>query len=60
MNLIPLESPDYSTLADLNGDGLITAGEARTVRLAAAIDRYDPSLYFGEARQLRLGLEIAF
>ena len=60
MNPIPRESPDYSALADLNGDGLITAGEARTVRLAAAIDRYDPSLYFGEARQLRLGLEIVF
>jgi hypothetical protein len=57
---IPRESPRYSPLIDFDQDGLITAGEYRTARLAAALDRYDPSLYFAEPRQLRLGLEIAF
>jgi hypothetical protein len=57
---IPRESPSYSQLIDLNHDGLITAAEYRTARLAAAIDRYDPSLYYGESRQLRLGIEVTF
>lgn len=57
---IPYESPRYSRLADIDGDGLITAIEYRQARLAAALDRFDPSLFFGEPRQLRLGLEVAF
>ncbi|MEX2282243.1 MAG: TonB-dependent receptor, partial [Gemmatimonadota bacterium] len=57
---IPRESPIYSRLIDLNGDGRITDSEFRTARLAAAIDRYDPSLFYGEARQVRLGLEVVF
>jgi hypothetical protein len=57
---IPRESPDYSGLVDLNSDGLITADELRTGRIAALLDRNDPSLYFGEARSLRLGLEVEF
>jgi len=57
---IPFESPRYSRLIDLNGDGLITPTEFRTARIAAALDRYDPSLYFGEARQVRVGVEVAF
>ncbi len=60
MTPIPAESPDYSVLADLDQDGLITASEMRTVRFAAALDRADPSLFFGEATSLRLGLEIGF
>ena len=57
---IPAESPDYSVLADLNRDGQITPNELRTARFAAALDREDPTLFFGEAPSLRLGLEFTF
>lgn len=60
MEPIPFESPRYSPLIDLNGDGLISAAEFRTARIAAAIDRNDPSLFFGNARELRLGMEVRF
>lgn len=57
---IPRESVRYSAHADLDDDGMITPAEFRTARWAAALDRSDPSLFFGEARQVRLGLEVAF
>ena len=57
---IPRESPRYSALADLDGNGRITDREYRTVRLAAALDRMDPSLFYDEPLQLRLGVEVAF
>jgi hypothetical protein len=57
---IPRESPIYSRLIDLDRDGFITAAEFRTARFAAALDRLDPSLFYGEARQLRLGIEVTF
>ncbi|CAN5765946.1 hypothetical protein BH23GEM9_BH23GEM9_35680 [soil metagenome] len=57
---IPAESPLYTRSIDVNGDGVITPAEFRMARMAAAIDRFDPSLYFGEPRQLRLGMEIVF
>lgn len=57
---IPRESPRYGVGADLNRDGLITRDEYTTARFAAALDRNDPSLLFGEARQLRLGMELRF
>lgn len=57
---IPRESERYAPLADLNGNGVITATEFQTARFAAAMDASDPSLLFGEPRQLRLGLEVAF
>lgn len=57
---IPYESPRYSRLADLDGDGLITNLEYRQARLAAALDLFDPSLFYGEPRQLRLGVEVSF
>jgi hypothetical protein len=57
---IPRESPGYSRLVDLNRDGFITNDEYRTARFAAALDRFDPSLYYGEARQVRLGVEVVF
>jgi hypothetical protein len=57
---IPAESPGYSALADLNGNGYIDAGEFRLARTAAALDRFDPSLFYGEARQVRLGVEVTF
>ena len=57
---IPRESPRYSALADLDGNGRITDLEYRTVRLAAALDRMDPSLFYDEPLQLRLGVEVGF
>lgn len=60
MEPIPQESPTYSAQIDLNSDGRITANEMQIARFAAALDRNDPSLFFGTATQLRLGVEIAF
>ncbi|MFQ5889493.1 MAG: TonB-dependent receptor domain-containing protein [Gemmatimonadota bacterium] len=57
---IPRESPRYSPLADLDRDGRITADEFATARFAAALDRNDPSLLYGEATQVRLGVELSF
>lgn len=57
---IPRESPRYSALADLDGNGRITDLEYRTVRLAAALDRMDPSLFYDEPLQLRVGVEVGF
>src|SRR5690606_34578125 len=59
-DLIPLESPRYSRAIDFNGDGLISPNEYQRARLAAALDRFDPSLFFGEARQIRIGVEVLF
>lgn len=56
----PRESPLYSEAIDLDRDGLVSPDEYRTARFAAALDRNDPSLFFGEARQLRIGVEVAF
>jgi hypothetical protein len=57
---IPREAPQYNPLIDLNADGLITATELQDARVAAALDRNDPSLFFGEATSLRIGLEVVF
>lgn len=57
---IPAEAPGYSAAADLNDNGYIEADEFRFARTAAVLDRFDPSLFYGEARQLRLGVEVTF
>jgi hypothetical protein len=57
---IPVESPRYVESADLDRDGTITADELNAARFGAALDASDPSLYYGEARQLRLGIEVLF
>jgi hypothetical protein len=57
---IPRESPAYVPLLDANRDGVITPQEANAARFAAALDRFDPTLFIGEGRQIRLGVEIAF
>jgi len=57
---IPRESSMYSALADANHDGVMTPAEAANARFAAALDRYDPTLFFGEGRQIRLGVEVTF
>lgn len=59
-NGIPAESSAYSAGPDLNRDGVIDAQEFRLARFAAVIDRHDPTLFLGEPRQLRLGLEVTF
>jgi hypothetical protein len=57
---IPRESTQYSASTDLNKDGVITTDEFKQARFAAALNRFDPTLFFGEPRQLRLGVEISF
>lgn len=57
---IARESARYSRLIDLDSNGVITRSEFETARFAAALDASDPSLFYGEARQLRLGLEVTF
>jgi hypothetical protein len=57
---IPRESSRYAPLADVDRDGLISAAEFESARFAAALDSSDPSLLFGEPRQLRVGLEVVF
>jgi hypothetical protein len=57
---IPAESPLYVRRLDSNGDGLISSDEMQRARFAAALDRYDPTLFYGDARALRLGVEVVF
>jgi hypothetical protein len=57
---IPRESDRYSSSIDTDRDGFISQGEFSIARFAAAIDRNDPSLFFGPPRQLRIGLEVTF
>jgi hypothetical protein len=57
---IPAESPLYSRSIDANGDGIITQLEFSRARTAAVLDRLNPSLYFGEPRQVRFGFEVNF
>jgi hypothetical protein len=57
---IPAESPLYSAGIDLDRSGIITQNEFRLARTAAALARFDPSLFFGEPRQLRFGIEVTF
>ena len=57
---IPRESPRYSAQIDLDGDGRITPAEFSEARLAAALDRFDPSLFYAEPLQVRLGVEVFF
>ena len=57
---VPRESPAYNELLDTNRDGVITQQEASAARFAAALDRFDPTLFFGEGRQVRIGVEVTF
>ncbi|MCI0432917.1 MAG: TonB-dependent receptor [Gemmatimonadetes bacterium] len=57
---IPAESPLYVRALDTDGDGLIRRDEFERGRLAAVLDRFDPSLFYGEARLLRLGVMVSF
>jgi hypothetical protein len=57
---VPRESTRYEPFTDLDGNGLIDAEEFAHARFAAALDRVDPSILYGERRQLRLGVEVRF
>jgi hypothetical protein len=57
---IPRESRQYNGLLDTNNDGQISIQEFRDARFAASLARFDPTLYFGEPRQVRLGFEVSF
>jgi hypothetical protein len=57
---IPSESPLYRAAIDGDRDGSISAAEFDAARLAAVIDRFDPSLMLGAARSVRLGIEVTF
>lgn len=54
------ESPGYSRIADLNGDGIIDRDEMATARLAALISAHDPTLFFGARRVIQMGIEVRF
>lgn len=54
------ESEFYTASVDLDDDGLITEDEFDTARFAAAVDRFDPSLFYGPASQVRIGLQVSF
>jgi hypothetical protein len=57
---IPSESPLYRVSIDADRDGTITLSEFDAARLAAALDRFDPSLMLGAPRSIRLGIEVTF
>jgi hypothetical protein len=57
---IPHESPLYLPGFDTNHDGFLDAGEQTAARRAALLDYYEPTLLYGEARQIRVGVEIVF
>jgi hypothetical protein len=57
---IPRESPWYVAGFDGDGNGILDAAEQTAARRAALLDAAEPTLFYGEAFQLRLGLEIAF
>lgn len=57
---IPASSADFVPALDTDRDGVISAAEYTNARFAAALGRLDPSILFGEPRQLRLGLEVSF
>jgi hypothetical protein len=57
---IPRESPFYVPGFDLNGNGYLEPGEQTAARRAALYDFHEPTLLYGEARQVRLGFEFVF
>jgi hypothetical protein len=57
---IPRESPWYAPRFDGNQDGVLDAAEQTAARRAALFDYYEPTMLYGEARQIRIGFEIVF
>jgi hypothetical protein len=59
-NPIPRESPWYVPGFDLDGNGILDQQDQTAARRAALLDFNEPTLLYGEARQIRIGLEIIF
>lgn len=57
---IPRESPWYLAGFDTNLNGLLDRSEQTAARRAALLDAAEPTLFYGEALQIRLGVEIGF
>lgn len=57
---IPRESPLYLPGFDVDEDGFLSALEQREARRAALLDFNEPTLLYGEARQIRVGVELIF
>lgn len=57
---IPRESPFYLPAFDVDADGFLGPAEQTAARRAALLDFYEPTLLYGEARQVRIGFEIVF
>ena len=57
---IPRESPWYLVGFDTNGNGILEPAEQTAARRAALLDAAEPTLFYGEALQVRLGIEIGF
>jgi hypothetical protein len=57
---IPRESPLYLPGFDLDNDGVLAPAEQTAARRAALLDFFEPTLLYGEARQIRIGMELLF
>ena len=57
---IPRESPFYVPGFDGDGNGRLDPSEQTEARRAALLDFHEPTLLYGEARQIRIGVEIIF
>ncbi|MDH5196730.1 MAG: TonB-dependent receptor [Gemmatimonadota bacterium] len=57
---IPRESPWYLPGFDADLNGILDRAEQGAARRAALFDAAEPTLFYGEALQIRLGVEIGF
>jgi hypothetical protein len=57
---IPRESPLYLPAFDTDQNGFLDRSEQTAARRAALLDYAEPTLFYGEAFQLRIGAEIFF
>jgi hypothetical protein len=57
---IPRESPLFVPGFDVNGNGVLDPSEQTAARRAALLDFFEPTLLYGEARQIRIGVEFVF
>ena len=57
---IPRESPWFVPRLDLDGDRILSAEEQRLARRGALLDAAEPTLLYGEARQVRIGVELTW
>ncbi|HEX9727416.1 MAG TPA: TonB-dependent receptor [Gemmatimonadales bacterium] len=57
---IPRESPLYVPGFDQNDNGFLDPSEQTAARRAALLDANEPTLFYGEARQIRIGFSLLF